>query len=773
MAKKTQPKQIENIAEKYRIIEPLGEGGNAKVFRAKDIASGKEVAIKTLCNLSPEKKIRFADEINIMRNNKDIQGILPIVDYNNDYFWYSMPIATPIFNHSEALYQDTPNYYDRNGKNYKKWMTVLITGFIQLAETLEQLHTRGIHHRDIKPDNIYILEDRYTFGDFGLVEFPDNANNQTRNDKGLGAIFTIAPEMKRNPKDADGGPADVYSLAKTLWIMLSRDEKGFDGQYSWNDKGHGLRYYNHLNDEYLVEIEELLYSSTSNIPEDRPSISQFKDKLNQWLDVYIMPESHEREKREWRFISSRIFGQNISSRTQYNDPTTIVRVLNILAQSHALNHMMIPGGGGLDFSSAELAPEPGFIYIHANEFLYLLKPKTLYFESFKDSRWNYWMIECDTVEPIPNIPIGDCGDQELIEDTPAHYIQGEDSVYGVYDYDLGNPLPKGWKQLSRFTKGNFLIVMKTCTYNHIPATYDGRHSDMTNDEFRKYIEKLQAIIAKCLDRGIKEEVVLSNHHFGEHPYPDRIKRSLPFFNQSTNTLPSAGEFIKANFKNWSFKDILPKDNGEGKLAFRFTFKTEEFADIDEQILLGKQNKTELSLSKDGHITDYGADNLHPFEVYDRKLAIEILKSLNNRLSELCKGYDTDDIDSSVYFDIEWRRIAPPSHIFTEKEIEEAMRSADDRYNNLLVIDEDGYAQVIRPESNNEGELYPVRNSIWCSRNNYVGKYSPLSTLHENYVSSLTCWQLHLKTGRHFYTNSVREEDPLKLMEEISSLMKLE
>ena len=155
MAKKTQSKQIENIAEKYRIIEPLGEGGNAKVFRAKDIASGKEVAIKTLCNLSPEKKIRFADEINIMRNNKDIQGILPIVDYNNDYFWYSMPIATPIFNHSEALYQNTPDYYDRNGKNYKKWMTVLITGFIQLAETLEQLHTRGIHHRDIKPDNIY------------------------------------------------------------------------------------------------------------------------------------------------------------------------------------------------------------------------------------------------------------------------------------------------------------------------------------------------------------------------------------------------------------------------------------------------------------------------------------------------------------------------------------------------------------------------------------------------------------------------------------------
>ena len=88
-----------------------------------------------------------------------------------------------------------------------------------------------------------------------------NLNNFTRNDKGLGAIFTIAPEMKRNPKGADGSKADVYSLAKTLWMILSGDEKGFDGQYSSIDQTHGLRFYDHLKNEYLVEIEELLYSS--------------------------------------------------------------------------------------------------------------------------------------------------------------------------------------------------------------------------------------------------------------------------------------------------------------------------------------------------------------------------------------------------------------------------------------------------------------------------------------------------------------------------------
>ena len=116
------------------------------------------------------------------------------------------------------------------------------------------------------------------------MEFPDN-NNFTRNDKGLGAIFTIAPEMKRNPKGADGSKADVYSLAKTLWMILSDDEKGFDGQYSSIDHTHGLRFYDHLKNEYLVEIEELLYQGTTNDPKARPNIKQFGNYLSQWLSM--------------------------------------------------------------------------------------------------------------------------------------------------------------------------------------------------------------------------------------------------------------------------------------------------------------------------------------------------------------------------------------------------------------------------------------------------------------------------------------------------------
>lgn len=58
----------------------------------------------------------------------------------------------------------------------------------------------------------------------------------------MGAVFTISPEMKRNPKEADGKKADVFSLAKTLWMFLTKDEKGFDGVYDYLDTNHSLRH---------------------------------------------------------------------------------------------------------------------------------------------------------------------------------------------------------------------------------------------------------------------------------------------------------------------------------------------------------------------------------------------------------------------------------------------------------------------------------------------------------------------------------------------------
>ena len=79
-----------------------------------------------------------------------------------------------------------------------------------------------------------------------------------------------------------------------------------------------------------------------------------------------------------------------------------------------------------------------------------------------------------------------------------------------------------------------------------------------------------------------------------------------------------------------------------------------------------------------------------------------------------------------------------------------MRSADDRKDNMLVIDENGYAKVI--DNKNNIFLYPVRHESWGAGNIYVGKYSSLKTLDYDYISSLQGWLNYLKYERAIYVD---------------------
>lgn len=106
------------------------------------------------------------------------------------------------------------------------------------------------------------------------------------------------------------------------------------------------------------------------------------------------------------------------------------------------------------------------------------------------------------------------------------------------------------------------------------------------------------------------------------------------------------------------------------------------------------------------------------------------------------------------FSVELIKCGKPIHLFTKQEIEKVMRDADDRFRNQLVIDENGYVKVIQDD--NIGHLFPVRHEPWEAGNNYVGKYSDLSTLDDQYISSLQGWLLYLQTGRKQYIDYVRE-----------------
>lgn len=736
----------------YEIIDELGEGGNAKVYHVKCKENNKEYALKDLVVGGKEKYSRFINEINTIKENYQIiEGIIPIYRFSVEEYWYTMPIAI-----------SAVDYILENKLDIKE----IVKGIISLSETLEKLHEKDICHRDIKPSNIYYYNNRFVFGDFGLVDFPNNTDDFTKSDKGLGAIFTIAPEMKRNPKNADSKKADVFSLAKTMWMFLTNNEKGFDGVYNYLDPSHSLRYLARYENTHLVEIDELLKDSTDNNPDVRPTIEEFKERLNNWIDVYS--DIDKSQASDWNFLNKQLFGFNPPESSSWRNINKIVEVLNIIGKTPAYNHMLFHDIGGLDFSFAEIADEENCIKLYDTlGFCYIVRPKTLHFEGFNENyRWNYFLLEFEELDPVLTTE-GNRDSEWLIEDFPAHYVSGEYAQYGVYDYETGMPLPKGFQKVRRFIRGKFLIVMKKGPYNGISGTYDGRHGDCSASEFRNYIERLLNLYSKLYQyiksndkfKGLPDEEIenriLNWEEFNKNPFKKDLFKEYDESNikKKYSEREKSKDYIKQNFMNWDFCYMLQICPLTNSATIKFVFK---FSPSRNEISLRLFEEMNYYICTDGHIkkmNPYSDEKC--FCLYDRKAAIDLEYNLEKGVSEILKQNGLAELDEyETYFSVNAIRCGKPTHLFTKQEVEKAMRNADDRVNNQLVIDENGYAKVIqRDEGSN---LYPVRHESWDSGNMYVGKYSSLSTLEDDYISSLQGWLLYLEKGRPQYMDYVHD-----------------
>lgn len=439
---------------KWRLLNYINSGGNGAVWEVERETDKEKGAIKLLKTVNRKTLARFKNEINVIKKNKEINGILPIYDSyisenNKDTFWYVMPIASSI---DEKIKQMS-----------SEEIIKLITN---IGEILAVLHEKDIVHRDIKPGNVLFYNEKFYLADFGLVDYPDK-EDLTQKFESVGPKWTMAPEMRRNPKQADGKKADVYSLAKTMWILLTRETLGFDGQYSILGKNSLRKYVSKL---FLGPLDRLLNESTSDEPDERPSMSEFLERIKQWKEQN--EDFQKRNPYEWKMIQEQLFPTVMPSRVIWEDINDIIKILNIIGSIPSLNHMFYPTGGGMDLLEARLANEPGCLELDAG-FIDIVKPKRLIFESIgKDTQWNYFRLEIANLKPI--IEENDLGTEHLteIENGYESYSGGR----GVIRY---------------FRESSIVIFQKTSVYNKISGTYDGRHSKVNTDAFKTYVKKLE------------------------------------------------------------------------------------------------------------------------------------------------------------------------------------------------------------------------------------------------------------------------------------------
>jgi eukaryotic-like serine/threonine-protein kinase len=199
----------------YEIVAPIGAGGMGEVYRARDTRLGREVAIKVLpasFASDPERLRRFEQEARAtgMLNHPNILAVFDVGTHQGSPY-----LVTELLE-GQTLREELPTPR-RKALDYAR----------QIAAGLAAAHAKGVTHRDLKPDNLYITNDgRVKILDFGLakvaaVESDSDATVTGGTTPGIamGTVGYMSPEQARG-QVADHR-SDIFSFGVVLYEMLS------------------------------------------------------------------------------------------------------------------------------------------------------------------------------------------------------------------------------------------------------------------------------------------------------------------------------------------------------------------------------------------------------------------------------------------------------------------------------------------------------------------------------------------------------------------------
>lgn len=276
----------------YRIVRQLGAGGFGAVYEGVHVTLGRRAAIKLLhaeLSSNPEMAVRFVNEAraaSIIRH----AGIVDVSDIGQ------LPSGA-VFIIMEFLEGTTLRAHLRSGDGRLPLLPTLQLGQ-QIAAALAAAHSKGVVHRDLKPDNVMLLPDPLVPGglrtklvDFGIAKLGEEHSipqqQKTRTGLLMGTPAYMSPEQCRGAGLVEDR-SDVYSLGVILYQMLV-------GRRPFEGEGDGEIIGQHLFAEPrpLREIDPSLDRQTTDLihrmlrkdPKDRPTAAEVAEALLQRMQA--------------------------------------------------------------------------------------------------------------------------------------------------------------------------------------------------------------------------------------------------------------------------------------------------------------------------------------------------------------------------------------------------------------------------------------------------------------------------------------------------------
>ena len=206
------------LDDRYEILEVIGTGGMAVVYKAVDQRLNRFVAVKILRDeLARDEEFRARFQIEAqavaMLSHPNIVSVYD-VSHTEDVEYIVMELIEGV-----TLMQ----YMQKRGA--LGWKEALHFS-VQITKALEHAHDKGIVHRDIKPQNIMILRDgTIKVADFGIAAL--ESTQEQRSDQTVGSVHYIAPEQARG--ETPDTRSDIYSLGVVMYEMLT-GKMPYDGE---------------------------------------------------------------------------------------------------------------------------------------------------------------------------------------------------------------------------------------------------------------------------------------------------------------------------------------------------------------------------------------------------------------------------------------------------------------------------------------------------------------------------------------------------------------